>query len=270
MHTCFRALLAALSIVSAAPVHADLVLTGAPRETGGQGDDLYLPLADYLSKLTGQKVVYRAPDNWLTYQSEMQKDRYDIMFDGPHFVSWRINHTRHQPLVKLPGNLSFVVIVRKEQTGVETLKDLAGRTLCVFAPPNFGTLTVLNGFDNPSRQPKLVEVKGITTAYDNVLAGKCVAGIMTAKVYEGLEQANGKTRVVHHSKPAPNQAISASSRVGPELRQKIINGLLNTPEGKQASSALRAQFKGQDFVATSTDEYQGLDEVLKDVWGFNR
>jgi len=35
------------------------------------------------------------------------------VFDGPHFVSWRMTKLQHVPLVKFPGNLEFVVAVRK-------------------------------------------------------------------------------------------------------------------------------------------------------------
>ena len=65
----------------------DLILTAPPREKPEAGQKLYGPIASYLTKLLGKKVVYKHPQNWLNYQHEMRHDKYDIVFDGPHFIS---------------------------------------------------------------------------------------------------------------------------------------------------------------------------------------
>ncbi|MEK7734742.1 MAG: PhnD/SsuA/transferrin family substrate-binding protein [Pseudomonadota bacterium] len=59
-------------------------------DSGAPETDAYQPIADYLSSKLGRKVVYRHVDNWLSYQSEMRKGKFDIVIDGPHFVSWRM------------------------------------------------------------------------------------------------------------------------------------------------------------------------------------
>lgn len=123
------------------------------------------PVAAFLTKVTGQRVTYQHSDNWLSYQSEMQKDAYDLIFDGPHFVGWRMAKHQHTPLVKLPGNLSFAVIVRAKETRIENIESLAGHTVCAHAPPNLATLSLLAQFTNPSRQPLVIEVKGFKAAY---------------------------------------------------------------------------------------------------------
>ena len=88
----------------------DLILTAPPREKPEVGAAEYGPLANYLSKLLGKKVKYVHPGNWLNYQREMRADHYDIIFDGPHFASWRIAHLGHDALVRLPGTLEFMPV----------------------------------------------------------------------------------------------------------------------------------------------------------------
>lgn len=68
-------------------VCAELILTAPPREKASVGETLYGPLAQHLSSLLGEPVVYKHPNNWLEYQRDVRKDVYDIVFDGPHFVS---------------------------------------------------------------------------------------------------------------------------------------------------------------------------------------
>ncbi len=249
------------------PAHADLVFAAPPRETGAQGSVAYEPIADFLTKLTGQKVVYTHADNWLSYQSGMRKGAYDIVFDGPQFIAWRMVHLQHVPLVKLPGQLGFVVIVKKGEQRIKTMGDLAGRTLCGFAPPNLATLTAQYEFPNPSRQPLIIETKSFKDAYNGVLAGKCNAAVIQAKLFASLDAEAQAARVIFTSKPLPNQAFSVGPKITTEMRAKIVQGL-KSPAGMQATQALLEQFKASEWMPATPEEYQGLDVLLRDVWGF--
>jgi len=251
-----------------APAAADLVLAAPPRESAAKAREVYQPIADFLTKVSGEKVVFRYTDNWLSYQSDMRKGLYDIVFDGPAFIGWRMAKLDHAPLVKLPGNLAFVVIAKSDNSAIKELKDLAGRKLCGFAPPNLATLTVLVEFTNPVRQPLLVETKAFHSAYMSVVSGKCAAGILQTKLWQEFDKEKTATKAVFKSKPVPNQAFSAGGpRVSPELRSKLAEALL-TEEGKAATKRLRDEFKGQDFVPARKEEYEGLGMLMRDVWGF--
>jgi ABC-type phosphate/phosphonate transport system substrate-binding protein len=259
------AFLATLSV----PAAADLVFSAPPRETQSGGADSYAPLAQYLSKVTGQKVEYKYSDNWLSYQKEMQKGTYDLVFDGPHFVGWRMAKLGHVPLVKFPGNLSFVVIVKKNDNRFNSITQLAGRTICAHAPPNLATLTLLYEFKNPSRQPFIIDTQGFPAAYKGVVSGKCVAAILQAKLAVELDKEAQATRVIYQSDPLPNQTLSAGPRVSPEMQQKISRALLSEP-GKAAAGALLERFKMKEFVPASSKEYNGLGVLLQDVRGFEQ
>lgn len=259
--------LSLLFVCLIAPVKADLIFTSPPRESRAKGVEVYQPIADYLSKVTGQKVVYQYPDNWLTYQQDMRKDMYDIVFDGPAFIGWRESRLHHVPLVKLPGKLVFVVIVKPDQNKIQQLKDLAGRTICAFPPPNLATLTVLVEFDNPARQPLIVETPSFPGAYQGVASGKCAAGILQTKIYEKLAAEHGAMKILFTSKPVSNQAFTAGPRVPPDMQQKIARALLSE-EAKAATQKLRDEFKIKNFEPATREEYAGLDRLLRDVWGF--
>ncbi|HEY9051906.1 MAG TPA: PhnD/SsuA/transferrin family substrate-binding protein, partial [Gammaproteobacteria bacterium] len=83
-------------------VMADYVFTAPPRESEESGIEIYQPIATFLTKVTGEKFVYRYPANWADYGRDMQNNVYDMAFDGPHFVSWRIKNINHDAIVKLP------------------------------------------------------------------------------------------------------------------------------------------------------------------------
>jgi ABC-type phosphate/phosphonate transport system substrate-binding protein len=259
-------LLAIGLFVSAAPAFADLVFSSPPRESEAKGKETYQPIADFLSKITGQPVKYRYPQDWLIYQSEMQRDIYDIVFDGPHFLSWRVANLQHTPLVKLPGALEFVVVVAKDANTIKTLNNLAGRPMCAHAPPNLATLTVMHEFPNPSRQPVLIDTKGFPAALKGVISGKCVAGILQAKMYKELDTQR-EAKVIFKSRPMPNQAFSSSRRITPGMQRTIASALLS-PEGQTATAKLRQEFKAENFIPAGKEEFAGLNDLLKDTWGF--
>jgi len=259
--------LALFALLSLIPARAELILSSAPRDSKEKEEEIYKPIADLLSKATGEKVTFRHGDNFLVYQSEMRKGTYDIVLDGPVFVSWRMAKLGHLPLVKFPGNLVFVAIAKNNQDKIKTLKDLAGRTVCAFPPPNLATLTVLYEFDNPSRQPLVIEAKTFPEVYKHVLGGKCAGGILQAKLYQDLDKEAKAAKVLFTSKPLPNQAFSAGPRVTAEKRARLTQALLS-PEGAAATQKLRDVFKIQALLPATVEEYQGLGKLLRDVWGF--
>lgn len=263
----FQWLALVTAMALAAPAQSELVFTSAPRDSAENEAQIYQPVVDLLTKAAGQKVRFLHGDNFLVYQSEMRKGTYDIVFDGPHFVSWRMVKLQHVPLVKFPGNLVFVLAVKKDQVRINGLKDMAGRTMCAFPPPNLATLSVQFEFDNPSRQPMILESETFPQSYKKMMAGKCVGAILQKKLFEDLDKEKQLAKVLFTSKPVPNQAFSAGPKVTPEMRERIAKALLS-PEGLAATQKMRDLYKTQTLVPATVEEFQGLGVLLRDVYGF--
>lgn len=256
------------STAAAATGSGTYVFSAPPRESAQAAAEIYGPIADYLSAVTGKKVVYRQPANWIAYQAEMRKGEYDLVFDGPHFNAWRVANLQHNILAKAPGEHSFVVVVKKGNDKVRELKQLAGRGICGMTPPNLGTLTVLNEFDNPMRQPLIVSTDGWAKIYDGMQANRCTAAILPARNLAKFDPQGMSTRVVFKAKAYPNQAFSAGPRVAAEDQAKIARAL-SAPEARIATGKLRDAYAvNGDFQAANKDEYAGVAGILKDTWGY--
>lgn len=247
----------------------ELVLSAAPREDEATANAIYGPMAELLSKALGKPVVFRHVGNWGMYQGLMQKGAFDMVFDGPHFNSWRADHTRHNVLVKVPGDHVFVVLVRKDNDKIRELKQLAGRTMCAHAPPNLGTLTALNEFDNPSRQPIIVNIDGWKNIYDGMMSGKCMAAVIPLKKLEQFEQAGGRaSKIVFRGATMPDNALSAGPRLTPSDQDKVTRALLS-PEGEKATTLLREKYgNSKPLVATTNKDFAGLSNYLRNEWGY--
>lgn len=259
-----------LSQAQAAP--GEYIFSAPPRGPAAKEREVYEPIARYLSRATGKKIVYRHPDNWLNYQNQMQKGQYDLVFDGPHFIGWRMSKVKHQPLAKLPGQLSFVVIARKDNNSILSINDLAGRTVCGLAPPNLATLTMYNQFPNPLRQPQVIEVKGFPVAFKGVISKRCDAAVMRDKMFFKLNaKSKAKPKVIWSSSGISNQGFSAGSRFSTADKQQITDALL-APEARKPLDKFFNRFskKNKKMIPAAAGEYAGLGSLLRDVWGFEQ
>jgi len=125
------------------------------------------------------------------------------------------------------------------------------------------TLTLQAQFDNPAREPWIVEVKGWDNAYKAMMSGQCVATVLPINNLTKNDKGPSRvTKTLYQHKPMPNQAISVGPRIAPELHAKIAKALLSE-DGKRATAKLRATYAGKDFVPASREEYSGLSELLK-------
>lgn len=243
-----------------APDNRDLVFGAAPRGSYAEDAAIYEPIADYLSRVTGRRVVYRHSDNWLSYSKDMTSGAYDLVFDDPALNSWRIERIDHRPLVKLSDDLVFVVVARADDPRVKELKHLAGHGVCAYAAPNLGTLTLMSQFDNPVRRPVIVESRSWDDAYRSLMDGKCAGIVMPLKYEQNLRA--DTVKVLYQHRPLPNQAFSAGPRVPADLQETIRKALLSDA-GREATAKLREVYAAKEFVTASPAEYAGLGKLLQ-------
>jgi ABC-type phosphate/phosphonate transport system substrate-binding protein len=249
-------------------VQADFILSAPPRELPDAGSKLYGPLASHLTELLGEKVTYRHPNNWLEYQRDLRRGVYDIVFDGPHFVSWRVEHLHHDVLVKLPGSLEFVVAVYEDTAEINGIQDLIGKKVCAIPPPNLATLTMMEQFKNPVRQPVIWDVPGgFMNVYKALQRRECLAAVFRSDFYDKHLSGNNRVglKAIFRSKPLPNQAISAGPRLNTDKKSKIIRSL-TVGEGKNAALSISKRFAGnQAFVEANKEEYLAHNYLLEGV-----
>jgi len=242
-----RLTLLLLTTIISPIVSAELILTAPPRESVEAGARLYSPIATYLSTVLGEKVIYKHPRNWLRYQSDMRADKYDIIFDGPHFISWRIKHLGARAMVKLPGKLQFYVVSMKDDNETTKIEDVIGKRVCGIAPPNLATLSMMARLNNPARQPVLRPVRGgFKKVNKEFKQGKCVAAIFrTAFFKKKMPQSDrDMMRIIYTSPALPNQGFTVSKRVNAGKLQRIRTAMLSR-DGAAAAANLLKRFGGK-------------------------
>ena len=250
-------------------IAADLIMTAPPREKPEAGKKIYGPVADHLSKLLGKKVVYEHPKNWLNYQRDMRNDKYDIVFDGPHFISWRMAHLGHTVVAKLPGTLVFHLTISKDETEIRKVNDLVAKRICGISPPNLSTLSILAAYPNPVRQPVIAGVKGgMGAVHKSYQAGKCRAAVFRRAFFKKKlpEAARNNYKIIYSSKPVPNQGFSVSKRLSARERS-LVTQSLTLGDGVKATAGILRRFggKAKSLIRANTSEFQGHNLLLEGV-----
>lgn len=248
-------------------VNAELIFTAPPRENAEKASKLYGPLAEELSNILGEKVVYEQPAGWFDYARNMRDGKYDIIFDGPHFAAWRVKNLKHIPIAALPGNLNFMLVTRKSASSIKTIRDLTGKKICGLLSPNLGTNLIYNGFKNPVLQPIIYEVKGgMKQVYRAFKQRKCDAAILRDAAYFRLPKSErAQIKILMKTKPLPNQTITISSRLKDNANK--IAQFMVSQDGAMAADNILSRYskKNKYFEKTSINEYSGIEDLLEGV-----
>ncbi|VAW77907.1 hypothetical protein MNBD_GAMMA12-3833 [hydrothermal vent metagenome] len=252
-----------------------IIFSTAPTQSVEDTKKKYQPIADYLTKVIGRKVKLVPAENFIEYSRALIGGKYDLVFDGPQFVAWRMerdNSTRHKVLVKLPGKLRYVVVVRKDLK-ITSTRRLAGKKVCALASPNLLTLGFLNLFSNPSSMPVMTGIENFKKGLACAINGRGVAVILRDKFWNKISQKKPKLKrelkLFYTAKEAwPHRAFSISSKVDSKTRLKIQRALLSSAALRPARAILK-QYKAKRFVPASSAEYAGYGRLLKPIWGFH-
>lgn len=245
-----------------------VVLSAPPREDEKTAKGMYEPIAEYLSQAIGKKVVFRYSGDWLSYQTEMKKGAYDIIFDGPHLTGWRAAKLQHSTLAKAPGDHVFAVAALKQDNKLSEVRQLVGRRVCAMNPPNLGALTLLNEFSNPARQPVIVHTRSWEGIYKGLIDGRCQAAVLPLKNLQKYDRSLA-TKVLYRGPAFPNQAFSAGPRLTRDDQAKLARALTSTEANAVTAKLREAYVIETGFVLAKKEEYLGMAAMLKDSWGYN-
>ncbi len=246
-----------------------LTFSTPPTQTAESTRYLYQPIVDYIARVTGKKVKLLIADNFIEYSQALLDDKYDIVFDGPQFIGWRIKKRNHQALAKLPRKLNFLVFVR-EDAGINQVRKLAGKRVCGIGSPNLMTLGLLDMFPNPAAVPTIIPVKSFKQALVCVQKKGAVAAVVRNKFWHSRKPAQKKgLKLLYEARHDwPDRGFSVNKSIDAETRRKIRDALLDR-QVKTVARRLFKKYKTHTFIPATDQEYRPLGKLLKPIWGFH-
>lgn len=265
--TFYRRVTAAITLllmlgISHTSLAAELRFAIHPLLTEERTLEVYTPLVKHLQKVTGSDIRIVYNKNLFAHWNATQREEYDIILDGPHFTDYRVQNKQYQVLVKFPDVISYSLVTRGDLLVLDT-NELIARRIATTPSPSLGTLRLFEIYPNPLRQPVIVDTDDALTAAEMLDRGE-VDGAMVPTFMVG-RYVDFNTVLTTDQVPAP--AISVSSKMAPEMREKIRQALLELPDSAEGKKILE-KINTPGFVATSAKEYKGYAKLLQGMWGF--
>lgn len=221
----------------------------------------FQPLADYFQELTGKKVEILTYPNFISYWSETQKTgKYDIALDTAHFIDYRNKGKDFTVLAKQPGTVSISLIV-SEDALVFDPEELIGKKIATLGPPSIAAVRIDEIFDNPVRQPSVIEVNNTGQAIAMLLSGKVDAAMIPTPLVSVQMAGEGGIAVVFTTDTIPGMAISVSPAVSADVREKILKGLIGADKSESGKKMLELS-NLNPFEKAVNQDFFGYSDLL--------
>jgi phosphonate transport system substrate-binding protein len=127
------AVVIAVCVVTAGLASAEIRFGILPRLSSAELKTMYGPLAEYLSRETGEKVTIVVPASFDAFKAEVKAGRIDLGFANP-LIYVQVQHMSNvEPLalaseVKSGTRFRGIIMVRKD-SGIMKLQDLKGKKI---------------------------------------------------------------------------------------------------------------------------------------------
>jgi phosphonate transport system substrate-binding protein len=224
------ALLAAATVALAGPAFAapDVLQLGIGlfQPDKEKNDATYRPLAEYLAKRLGKKVVLRTVDTWEGLAKSLASGETDLALMGPWGYVLANNESRAQAVATIlyEGRPEYyAIIVTHPKSGIDRIEDLKGRSFA------FGDKGSTSGYLIPLHElmkrgipdPEQYFGRTLYTKHQaietQVTRGELDAGAdynrnRDAMIADGLVKADD-SRIIWTSAPLPNDAFAVSAEL---------------------------------------------------------
>lgn len=236
----------------------DLTLVIQPILGMEKTKDAFLPLATYISKITGKTVQIKTYPNFITYWNETRNGGdFDLILDAAHFTGYRAKELGFEILAKVQGTVSYSIIV-PDTALVLDIDELVGKKIATLGPPSMGAAKMALLFDNPLRQPFVYETENSEQALDLLATDEVDAAIIPTPLVGSLAGIS----VVTTTEPSQHIALSASPALSSDIRDYIRDGLIyanSSLEGRQMLMDIGIS----GFENPNTDRYVLAADLLQ-------
>lgn len=225
-------------------------------------EQIYQPLADYLSQQTSHRFTLITSSNFLTHWQTIKQGKYDLVLDGPQFTGYRLEKLDYKILAKFPDVVSYTLVANEDEMIMEP-SELIGRKLATTPSPALGALRLDQLYPNPLRQPVIVETNDSETAAELVANGKAQAAMIPAAMVGNYPQ----LLTVVNTEQLPSPAISVSPGVDEAVSSAIREALLSAHENEEGQRALES-IRIERFMASDGSEYRPHASLLQNMWEY--
>jgi phosphonate transport system substrate-binding protein len=246
-----------------------------PRLSAVEMTTMFNPLADYLSKETGEKITLVIPKDFAAFKDAVKAGQVDIAFSNPIIYVELKSNTNLQPLglsSEPKGGTRFRgIMVARKDSGIEKLQDLKGKKL-IFVDKDSAAGYIFQmlllskaGLDVQKDFTQLPFAK----KHDNVMMAvfnkAADAGGIREDDFDKMKDKVdlSQLKIIGYSDYFPNWPLFATPKLDKGAEAKIKAALLKLKPNDPRSEAVLGAAKLNGFVAVSDKDYDELRKAAK-------
>ena len=254
---------------------AEIKFGALPRLSAGELQAMYSPLAEYLSRETGEKFTIVVPKDFDAFKAAVKAGQMDVGFANPLIYVQAKEKSNLEPLalaseVKSGTRLRGIIIVRKD-SGIAKVQDLKGKKL-IFVDNDsaagyvFQMLLLSKAGLDVNRDftvlPFAKKHENVTAAVFNKTAD--AGGIREDELDKMKDKLDvSQIRIVGYTDYFPNWPFFATAKLKPEMASKIRAALLKLKPNDPQNEKILGPARLTGFIPVTDKEYDELRKAAK-------
>jgi phosphonate transport system substrate-binding protein len=262
-------------LVQASIASAEIKFGILPRLSAQEMHKMFDPLAEYLTKETGEKVTIVVTKDFATYKDALQTGQFDLGFSNPIIYVQLKQRTALVPLAlsaeKKAGTRFRGLIIARKDSGIEKVQDLKGKKL-IFVDEDSAAGYIFQmlllskaGMDvnkDFTRLPFAKKHDNVTMAVYNKAAD--AGGIREDDLDKMKDKVDlSAIRIVAYTDYFPNWPVYATPKLNKNIADKIRVALIKLKPNDAGSDAVVGAANLAGFAAVSDKDYDLLRQAAK-------
>lgn len=235
-----------------------------PQQSSFRMVQLWTPVFDYLSEMTGYKLVFKTTDSIKTFEKHLASEDYDLAYMNPYQYTQFSSKANYKAFAKRRNQMLKSIIVAHKDSPFNTLADLQGKLLAFPSPVAFGASIIPRAELDAHKIYYSANFLGSHDAvYLSLSQHLYAAGGGVPRTLNTMnKQVKDKLKILWTSDSFTPHAFAAHSRVPAKVidaLQFAIKNMTKDPRGKYLLARIKIKHGIESAADEDWDDVRALD-----------
>ena len=202
---------------------------------------IWNPILNEIEKNTGIKLKLIGSPTIPDFEREFNAGRFDFAYMNPYHILLAKDSQGYIPLVRDKGRKLHGILVVRQDSGINSVKDLNGKKIAFPAPNALGASLLMRANLTNDYKVKFspVYVKTHSSVYLNVVVKQTAAGGGVQKTLnQQRDNIKSSLKILHRTPDVAPHPLAVHPRVPVAVREQIKNTFLSLGENAIGRSLL--------------------------------
>lgn len=224
---------------------------------------IWSPILDELSEKTGLTFKLQGSLDIPNFEKQFNAGEFDFAYMNPYHLIVANEEQGYVPIARDVGRSLFGIIVVRKDSEFTDVKDLDGKKIAFPAPNALGAALIPRTEFSKKFDMEVEEkyVSSHSSVYLNVILGQTAAGGGVQKTLSQQPEAiQSQLKIIYKTTEVPPHPIAVHPRVDEDVRQKVVDALLEMGE-TDAGKKMLALIPMKEIGNTALEDYQFLKDM---------